>query len=255
MLCLVLVAAAVGYELHRQAEMRQAGALAGVEWVTIPGGSFMMGADDMGPEARPRHRVTIRTFQIARTPVTNRQYRACVAAGACSPLYTVPEGLSGDDQPVVKVSWYDAKEFARWVGGRLPSEAEWEYAARSGGKERNFPWGDAPATCERAVIGDAGAGCGRLASWPVCSKPSGNTEQGLCDMAGNVGQWVQDGDHDSYMGAPADGSARGEGPGGGRVIRGSGWHEDGKAGCCACRSGSILLTYTDYLGFRPAKGR
>ena len=138
--------------------------------------------------------MTVKSFQLAKTEVTNKQYKACVEAGACTPPSSY-EG--GDDQPVVNVDWNQAKAFSEWVGGRLPSEAEWEYAARSGGKERKYPWGDEEPSCERAVMNQGGNGCGRNATWPVCSKTAGNTSQGLCDMAGNVWEWTQDWYHDS----------------------------------------------------------
>jgi len=182
---------------------------AGIEWVTIPGGSFMMGAKDCS-RAQPVHRVKVKTFEIAKTEVTVQQYKACVDAGAC----TAPgmgafcnSGKAGrENHPVNCVTWDQAKVFAQWVGGRLPTEAEWEYAARSAGKNWKYPWGNEDASCERANIPAFPLGCvGGTA--PVCSKPAGNTEQGLCDMAGNVWEWVQDVFHETYKGAPADGSA------------------------------------------------
>jgi formylglycine-generating enzyme required for sulfatase activity len=189
---------------------------AGIEWVRIPGGTFTMGSPDYS-DAQP-HRVTIKTFYMAKTLTTNKQYQACVAAGACTPS---SHSFEGDDKPVVKVDWQQAKTFAAWAGGRLPSEAEWEYAARSAGKDRKYPWGDSTPTCDDAVIG----GCGYEGTAPVCSKPAGNTEQGLCDMAGNAWEWMEDYGHLSYIGAPTDGSAWIEG-GANRMIRGSSWADD-----------------------------
>jgi len=240
----------------------------GIEWVTIPGGSFLMGADEAGPYALPRHRVRVKTFQMAKTLVTNRQYQACVRSRACTPAKRFAQS-SDDDRPVVGVDWDQAQAFARWVGGRLPSEAEWEYAARSGGKEQEFPWGDSAATCERAVVKEGRDGCGEGSTWPVCSHPQGNTEQGLCDMAGNTEQWVQDRFHDSYNGAPADGSAwesaqdrfqdplygiTWESPRGGlRVHRGGAWNKDAAYARSAYRSYYFPRDPVDDLGFRPAR--
>jgi len=169
---------------------------ADIQWVRIPGGSFMMGTE-LKYES-PRHRVTLKPFQLAKTEVTNKQYRACVTAGACS---APKEYWEGDEHPVVNVSWDQARIFSEWVGGRLPSEAEWEYAARSGGKDRTYPWGNAAVDGEKVTIN-------ATTTAPVCSKPAGNTEHGLCDMAGSVWEWVQDWSIATYEGAPTDGSAR-----------------------------------------------
>ena len=91
--------------------------------------------------------------------------------------------------------------------GRLPSEAEWEYAARSQGQDRDYPWGSSEPSCDEAVMSDGGYGCGTERTFQVCSKPAGDTDQGLCDMTGNVEEWVQDWYHSDYTGAPTDGSA------------------------------------------------
>ncbi|NNN06367.1 MAG: formylglycine-generating enzyme family protein, partial [Elusimicrobia bacterium] len=196
---------------------------------------------------RPAHRVTIHSFQMAKTLVTNKLYKACVAAGAC----TAPSNYyGGDDNPVVNVDWNQAKAFSKWVGGRLPSEAEWEYAARSGGRDWKYPWGNETATCDNAVI----AGCGYNETAPVCSKPKGNTKQGLCDMAGNAWEWVEDEWHDSYDGAPTDGSAwEDANAGSDRVGRGGSWGFDAADARSAYRSGGDPGYRSADLGFRPAR--
>jgi iron(II)-dependent oxidoreductase len=142
-----------------------------------------MGSDDGNGDEKPVHRVTVPTFEMTKTQVTVDQYKACVDAGAC----TAPDsggacnwGQSDRGKhPINCVDWQQAQAYAQWAGGRLPTEAEWEYAARSGGRDWKYPWGDEEATCQRAVMDDRGWGCGRDTTWPVCSKPSGNTTQGL----------------------------------------------------------------------------
>ena len=223
---------------------------AGIQWVRISGGTFMMGSDDISPSTQPRHKVTIRPFEMAQTLVTNKQYQACVDAGVCAQGRSPGSWLEGDHQPVVEVDWEQAQVFSRWVGGRLPSEAEWEYAARGGGREQKYPWGDEAATCERAVLGDCG---GYEPTAPVCSKPAGNTRQGLCDMAGNAFEWVQDRYHDSYNGAPTDGSAWESPTGSDRVYRGGSWGTGASAARSANRVHQLPGFCNLRLGFRPAR--
>jgi len=247
-----------------------------LEWVTINGGTFNMGSNKSERE-QPVHGVRIRTFLMSKSEVTFKQYRQCVAAGHCTPAHisdglcmiwdgtdwvsgVLPTSFQGDDQPVVCVDWAQARAFASWVGGRLPSEAEWEYAARSGGRDQEYPWGSASAGCDHAVMATVDStdnvtsrGCGYDRTWQVCSKSRGNTAQGLCDMAGNVWEWVQDLNHDGYIGAPSDGSAWGEPGGNKRIIRGGAWHSKAKHVRAAFRSNTSPGTSRDYLGFRVAK--
>ncbi|MFA6029820.1 MAG: formylglycine-generating enzyme family protein [Elusimicrobiota bacterium] len=250
-LAILLCGLLIGPRAQGQAPGAEA---AGIVWVSIPGGSFMMGADHY-PDEKPAHPVMVRGFEMAKSVVTNKQYRACVAAGACSPpLECVPSNFLGEHYPAVCVSWKQAKAFAEWAGGRLPSEAEWEYAARSGGKQVKFPWGDAEATCRRAVFSEGGFdGCGMERTWPVCSKPEGNTEQGLCDMAGNVWQWCQDWHHENYVGAPADGAAWEKPMGNHRVIRGGSWDRRQRRMMTTHRSDEIPELRVASIGFRPVR--
>lgn len=229
-----------------------------IDWVEIPGGSFLMGSEDV-VDAKPVHPVKVRSFQLARTHVTTKQYRACVDAGACTPATGAcasTVGFHGDNQPAVCLRWDQAKAFSEWVGGRLPTEAEWEYAARSAGKDQKYPWGNEGATCGRTVISEGNVdGCGRGSTWPVCSRPRGNTAQGLCDMGGNAGAWTQDLYSPSYNGAPSDGSARENAPGSRRVVRGGSFFNFGGFVQAAARGSVDQAASSIDIGFRPAKSR
>ena len=206
------------------------------ELVTMPGGRFTMGTNDGLPEDGPPHAVRVRAFDIAVTEITVRMYAKCVDAGECQ----LPHSSSEDpdcnygrpnrlDHPINCIEWENASECARWLGARLPTEAEWEYAARSAGRDVTFPWGNVEATCDRANMGGNAreTGCRTGNTAEVCSRPAGNTTgpASLCDMAGNVLEWVEDDLHNGYVGAPADGSAWIDRPTRSerRVIRGGGF--------------------------------
>ena len=190
-----------------------------VEFVTLQGGKFTMGTDDRSnlfTDAKPIHEVAIKTFSISDTLVTVEQYAECVIKGGCTEPRTgnyCNWGVAGRQRhPINCVDWDQANQFAKFKNARLPSESEYEYAATSGGKNQKYPWGNEDATSDRAVMSGG-------STMPVCSKPAGNTAQGLCDMSGNVWEWVQDKYQNSYVGAPTDGSAW-EGAGSSRVFRG-----------------------------------
>lgn len=197
-------------------------------WIPINGGTFEMGSNtylqgQQPPYAKtvpPPHTVSVPAFEMLQSEVTLLQYEACVYAGACSEPDTRDEeeecnwGHSDRyNHPINCVDWHQAKAYCEWAGARLPSEAEWEYAARSGGKDTGYPWGNEVASCTTAVIAEDGKkGCGTGRTSAVCSKPAGNTDQGLCDMSGNVGEWVEDRAHlyfahPNFGTAPTDGSA------------------------------------------------
>ncbi len=184
-----------------------------LDWVSIAGGTFTMGSNGGYPQTQPVHSVTLSSFEITRTEVTSAQYEASMDASEH------PErDIYLTNLPITCVTWNQAVDFCAWAGGRLPSEAEWEYAARGGGQDITYPWGDEEPTCEHVVIDGEECFCAGY-TMPVCSRPLGNTANNLCDMAGNVFEWVQDWWHDSYDGAPTDGSAW-EDQGVERVIRG-----------------------------------
>lgn len=228
----------------------------GPDWVALPAGSFLMGARDSGEafgDAVPAHVVSLKAFEMSRTDVTVEQYAACVSAGRCAAPATGGNcnwGKPGRQQhPVNCVSWEQAARYAVFAGARLPTEAEWEYAATSGGRDRKYSWGGQDPACGLAVMG----GCYTEGTLPVCSRPAGNTAQGLCDMAGNVWQWTQDKYIGSYAGAPADGSAF-ETAGQARVTRGGSFDNgDFRLLQTVFRHGMVPGTRDARVGFRVAR--
>ena len=163
-------------------------------WVEVPAGEFWMGSEKGGDNERPVHRVFLESFLIARVPVTNAQYRFFVdAAGHKPPDHwedgRVPPGLEG--HPVVGVTWHDAMAYCRWLAevvGKsvtLPSEAQWEKAARGSDDQREYPWeGDwIDGYCNTSELGLGG-------TTPVGIFPEGVSPYGCLDMAGNVWEWT-----------------------------------------------------------------
>jgi formylglycine-generating enzyme required for sulfatase activity/class 3 adenylate cyclase len=192
------------------------------ETVSIPGGVFSMGSDD-DPSEKPIHRVTVKPFSIGKFPVTVGEWNACVAAKSCS---YQPTG--GDDAPVTNLSWTDTQQFVEWLSKvaqkrfRLPTEAEWEYAAR-GGTRSKFWWGDQP---QAAMANCKGCNEPYQSSQPLKVGSFKPNPFGLYDMGGNIHQWVADCWHENYQGAPSDGSAWVESDCLSRVIRSGSWKND-----------------------------
>ena len=192
------------------------------EMVSVPGGTFDMGSDE-DPSEKPVHRVTVKSFAISKFPVTVREWKACVAASRCS---YAPAGE--DDAPVANLSWTDARQYVDWLSDvaqrpfRLPTEAEWEFAAR-GGKGGRYWWGDQlqadMANCK---------GCNEPydLSRPLKVGSFKPNPFGLFDMGGNVHQWVEDCWHKNYLGAPAEGSAWSENDCRAHVLRSGSWRND-----------------------------
>jgi len=175
------------------------------EWKNVRGGAMNMGADDLTESTQPVHVVTVSSFEMSRTEATVCQYKACQKEGICS---TPDIPVAGSDYPVMYVTWQDVNTFCHWAGGRMCSESEWEYAARNGDKEDLYPWGDQQPSCELAVFGmDAQDLLCSNSPQAVCSRTVGTNEWGICDLGGNVSEWVQDWYHDDYTNSPDDGTA------------------------------------------------
>ena len=202
--------------------------------VYVAEGSFMMGCNpsagsSCSPVDSPFHEVYLGDFCIDVTEVTAGAFKACVDAGACtyvgdagSPRRTYNN--SRDNHPINLVTWEEAKTYCEWLGKRLPTEAEWEKAAR-GTDGRNYPWGYVPSvSCTHVVMeNSSGEGCGTGATWEVGSKPLGVSPYGALDMLGNVWEWTADWfDEGYYSEEPAGGWVNPEGPSSGsqHVIRG-----------------------------------
>jgi formylglycine-generating enzyme required for sulfatase activity len=205
------------------------------EMIFIPGGTFMMGCNEGSAKHRPSHPVEVAPFYIDRFPVTNRDYERFIRETEHPiPHYEVSwcdtRGYNWDpqtqmypedkaDHPVVLVTWQDALAYANWAGKRLPTEAEWELAAR-GLACRVWPWGDKPLA-EHSNTSEAGAG----STTPVGSfSPNGDTPEGVADLIGNVWEWTST-LFRPYPYDPNDGRERVKVPGW-RVLRGGSWTND-----------------------------
>ena len=231
-----------------------------IGWRSIEGGRFLMGSDSAGENTRPAHAVQISKFLLSRTEVTVSQYKPCVEVGICKAPGEGEECNWGRkdrrEHPVNCLSWDDARVFAQWIGGDLPTEAEWEFAARSRGIYDRFPWGDEQPSCRYAVMNDGGHGCGKGSTAEVCSRQQGHSKEELCDMIGNVSEWVRDSYYESYEGAPRDGrpycsQADCSERRGYRISRGGSWYEDEIASLDAIyREREPSYGRYFYLGFR-----
>ena len=193
----------------------------GMTMLYVPGATFTMGSADIS-NATP-HQVTLSPYWIDQTDVTNAEYAKCVAAGGCTEPSNKRSATRSsyygnsqfDNYPVIYVNWNQAKSYCEWAGAKLPSEAQWELAAR-GMEGRTYPW--AGNTIDKSYanfnqnVGDTTA---------VCSYPQGVSPYGACDMAGNVWQWTADW-YGNYGTSPVS-NPNGPADGTYRVLRGGSW--------------------------------
>lgn len=254
------------------------------DFITVRQGRFLIGSANAFRDEWPRQWVEIKAFLGGLTEVTNAHYKACVDAGACTPPHWddnrchIFKGnqLSGHslqngplpavgrrgDLPVVCVTWQQANSYAAWANARLLSEAEWEFVARSGDRTYLYPWGREEPSCEYAVMTipirmdrfDAKrfqTGCGFSTFLPVCSRPKGVNSYGMCDLAGNVWEWVTDTYRPSHERVPPDGSpVRGAGL---KVIRGGGFASSARELRASTRGQRVAGEPASYIGFRVAR--
>ncbi|MBN2695537.1 formylglycine-generating enzyme family protein [bacterium] len=228
----------------------------------IPAGTFMMGSESGESNEKPVHEVTLSAYKIDQYEVTVSQFEACVTAGNCSSgNYSVYDSNSCNynrsefgNHPMNCVNWNGAVEYCQWKGKRLPTEAEWEYAAR-GNDGRVYPWGDQAVTCNYAVMDEGGDGCGEDRTWEVGSKQAGKSPFGLYDMSGNVYEWVNDWYLETYDSSSPTNNPQGPSSGEDKVLRGGGWRSSNNYLRSSYRySLTPSNTYNSY-GFRCAKSQ
>jgi len=234
----------------------------GAMMVLVPAGIFQMGAvrGDLYAEAyeKPNHPVDLDAYYIDKFEVTNQLYKACVGAGACKPPtqtdsfthFKYNGNPTYDNYPVVYVNWNMAKAYCTWRGARLPTEAEWEKAAR-GPDPHLYPWGDTEPVCQ--VVNYKGPGSCDHDILEVSSKPDGKSPYGLYHMAGNVWEWVNDWYSQSYYGISPATNPPGPTSGLGKVVRGGSWNSTRDDIRTSKRRSFPPNTNTYDLGFRCAQ--
>lgn len=246
-------------------------ASARVGMVHVPEGKFWMGSVSGERDEDPMHEVYVSGFFIDTYEVTVAEYKRCVDAGVCSGPkkthkvnrwynYNAP-GRS--EHPINGVNWYQANDYCVWAGKRLPTEAEWEKAAR-GEDDRMYPWGDEAPSCAFAVMDDGrGVGCGKDHTWVVGSKPEGVSPYGAHNMSGNVWEWTADWyDPGYYDLSPSSDPTGPDSPiepsgeptqGPGRVGRGGSWFDFGTSQRASARGHFTPDSAHFFLGFRCVK--
>ena len=233
----------------------------------VPAGPFEMGSADGAADEMPIHTVMLDAFYIDLYEVTNSQFFACVDEGICdTPANTTSFDSSYSRQhyygtieyggfPVIYVSWYDAQDYCQWRGARLPTEAEWEKAARGGLEGARYPWGDEAPVCESGAENgarfDDDADCNDIDTDQVGNyAPNG---YGLFDMAGNLWEWVSDWYDDGYYANSPTSNPQGPQEGSFPVLRGGSWQDSADHIRVADRRFNDPKSGALMIGFRCAR--
>jgi len=220
----------------------------GVTMRLVPAGEFTMGSNNGDGDEQPVHQVVLDSYYMDKYEVTNDLYQACVNAGVCNPPHET-SSLSHsyyygnpqyDNYPVMKVDWVQAKTYCEWRGAHLPTEAEWEKAAR-GADGRTYPWGNESPNNNLLNYNQ------NLGDTTEAGKyPGGVSPYGLYDMAGNVWEWVADWYDSSYYSNSPSSNPQGPSSGDGRALRGGSWDYFGNY----VRASARLSYGPDYWDFR-----
>ncbi len=218
--------------------------------VQVPGGRFLMGNAQAKPDEYPPHDVEIAPFRLDRNEVTNAAYRSCVDAGVCqASTYADDKDLGGPRHPVVGVNWLNAVKYCQWVGKRLPTEAEWELAARTP-ELSIFPWQGRFQPTLANLRGDVD---GYAKTAPVGSFPEGASGLGLLDMAGNAAEWTADWYDTLYYQTSPERAPKGPSVStGSRVVRGGSWADTDYEARTTRRDSLDPNFGKDSVGFRCA---
>lgn len=218
----------------------------GAGGATVPAGALTMGCDAGDPacasDAQPAHQVSLAAFAIDATEVTEADYAACVDDGGCD---AIAGAGTAAGIPLFGAAWTDAAAYCAWRGARLPTEAEWERAAR-GSDGRRFPWGDDEASCARAALAGCGGGPVEVASL------DGDGPFGTSDLVGNVAEWVADYYQSDYYAQAPGSNPSGPTSGGERVIRGGSYLDDPATAAAYIRRHADPLNPQADVGFRCA---
>lgn len=220
------------------------------DMVALDGGVFQMGNKIGEPDEVPQHKVTIAPFLLDKTEVTLGNYSRCVDARVCRALAPIDEEWATTElHPVVGVTWYDAKKYCEWVGKRLPTEAEWEFAARKTGTV--YPW-DGPWKQEKANSRSEKDGFPRTA--PVGSFPAGISVTGVLDLAGNAAEWTADWYDPVYYQKSTETDPKGpEASTGSKAVRGGSWADPDHLLRATARLGVDPNVSNTGVGFRCAR--